>query len=118
MPVFVVEQATVYRANGRRYFSRSSAIRGYAKGRIREKHPCECEGADYESNYPGFDCGCHALREKVLPRFVRVIRKALRKQAVAKDGRGSLPEIDPHVTSAADPKPFTPKVTTTSGDQR
>jgi hypothetical protein len=86
MAVFEVEQATVYRANGRRFFSRTAAIRAYAKGRIREKHPCDCEGADYENGYPGYDCGCHARLDRVLPRFVRLIRKALRKQPAAVRG--------------------------------
>ena len=77
--VFVVEQAQVYRAGGRRYFSRAAAIRRYAKEKFFTKHPCECEAADYADNYPGYNCGSHDAWEKVRPRYLRWILAVLRK---------------------------------------
>lgn len=77
--VFTTEQATVFRAGGRRYLTRTAAIMGYAKARFRAKHPCECEGADYADGYPGFTCHVHDLRDKVLPRYVRLIRRCLKR---------------------------------------
>lgn len=80
MSVFTIETARVYRAgvSGRRYFSKTGAVLGYAKAKFRAKHPCECEAADYATNYPGFGCHVHDLRDKVLPRYVRVLRRRLR----------------------------------------
>lgn len=80
MSVFTVETATVYRAgvSGRRYLTRTAAIHGYAKAKFRTKHPCECEAPNYSDGYPGATCHVHDLRDKVLPRYVRVLRRALR----------------------------------------
>ena len=44
--VYVVETATIYRAGGRRFFSRDAAIRRFARVRFFAKHPCECEQED------------------------------------------------------------------------
>jgi len=76
--MFTVEQATVYRSAGRRYFSRRAATFAYARAKFRAKHPCECESADYASGYPGFNCHVHDLMDRVLPRYLRRIRKASR----------------------------------------
>lgn len=71
-----VEQATVYRAvGGRRYFTKAAALNGYAKAKFRRKHPCECESANYADGYPGFTCHVHDLRDKVLPRYLRLLRR-------------------------------------------
>jgi hypothetical protein len=77
--VFVAETTTVYRVPGhRRYLSKQAAIRAYAKGKIRAKRPCECENGSYEDGYSGYDCGCQAHIERVLPRYLRLIRRRLR----------------------------------------
>jgi len=83
MRIYEVETARVYRANGRRFLSRSSAIRAYAVGRFKAKHPCDCEAADYADGYPGYDCGVHQYRDRVLPRYVRFIRRQLGKHSQA-----------------------------------
>lgn len=81
--VYAVETARVYRAGGRRFFSRAAAIRRYAKEKFFAKHPCVCEQPEHDSGYPGFDCGEHDRWEKVKPRYVRVIRKALRRKVTS-----------------------------------
>jgi hypothetical protein len=75
--MFIVEQATVFRAGGRRWFTQKTAIKAYAAAKFRAKHPCECEQGDYASGDPGFNCGVHDLRERVLPRYLRVLNKRL-----------------------------------------
>jgi hypothetical protein len=79
-PVYKIETATVYRACGRRYFSRDAAIKHYARQRFFTKHPCECEREEYASGYPGYGyyCGHHEHWQKVMPRYLRIIRKQLR----------------------------------------
>ncbi len=72
----IVETATVYRARGgRRFFTKAAALRSYAAAKFRAKHPCECEDAVYEDGYPGFGCHVHDLRDKVLPRYLRVLKR-------------------------------------------
>ena len=75
-PAIVVEQATVYRAGGRRWFTRSAAEKAYAAAKFRAKHRCECEHPDYSSGYSGYTCGVHDLRDRVLPRYLRFLRRA------------------------------------------
>jgi hypothetical protein len=77
VPIFVTEQATVYRAGGRRWFTRQAAIKAYAGAKWRAKHPCECEHGDYASGYPGYTCQTHDARDAVMPRYLRVLRRAL-----------------------------------------
>lgn len=76
-PIYSIEQATVFRAGTRRFLTRSAAVKTYALRKIRGKHGCECEPADYP-NYSGHDCGCSVLREKVLPRYLRMLKRAER----------------------------------------
>jgi hypothetical protein len=83
--IFVVEQATVYRAGGRRWLTRKAAIKAYAAAKFRRKHPCECEQGDYASGYPGYTCPVHDARDRVLPRYVRVLRRHLELAASLED---------------------------------
>jgi hypothetical protein len=89
--VFTVESATVYRAgvSGRRYLSKTGALMGYAKAKFRAKHPCECEPSDYTDNYPGFNCGVHDLRDKVLPRYVRMLRRKIKSVTARRNASSS-----------------------------
>jgi hypothetical protein len=75
MSVVVIEQATVYRAGGRRWFTRRAAIKAYAHAKFKAKHPCECERGEYSSGYPGYECGAHDHREKVMPRYLRWLKR-------------------------------------------
>jgi len=75
--VFTTEMATVYRAGGRRWFSKSAAIKAYARAKFRAKHRCECENADYSTGYGGYTCGIHAVFDKVMPRYLRVLKRAV-----------------------------------------
>ena len=74
-PVFAVEQATVYRAGGRRWFTRKAAIKAYASAKFRTKHSCECEQGDYASGYPGYNCHVHDVWDRVMPRYLRLIER-------------------------------------------
>lgn len=76
--IFTEEQATVYRAGGRRWLTRKAAIKAYAAAKFRKKHPCECEQSDYASGYPGFTCHVHDVRDRVLPRYIRVLNRRTR----------------------------------------
>jgi hypothetical protein len=72
----VVETATVYRAvGGRRYLTRRGALNGYAKAKFRAKHRCECEPRDYADGYGGYECGIHALYDRVMPRYLRWLHR-------------------------------------------
>lgn len=77
--VFSVESATVFRAGGRRFFSKLAAIRAYARQKVNAKHRCDCEQGDYSSGYPGYDCGIHEGRDRLTARYVRFLRAKLRK---------------------------------------
>jgi hypothetical protein len=73
------EPATVYRAlGGRRYLTFAGALRGYAKAKFRAKHRCECESSDYETGYY-YNCHVHDLRDKVLPRYLRMLKRMVRR---------------------------------------
>lgn len=79
--VLSVETATVFRGGGRRYFTKKAALKSYANRRYRLKHPCECEQPDYGSGYPGYSCMACLAREKVMVRYLRMLKKAeLRKR--------------------------------------
>jgi hypothetical protein len=80
--VYAIEPATVYRAGGRRWFSRRAAIRAYARAKFRAKHPCECEQPDYSSGYGGFICPVHDGWARIEARYLRVIERGIR----ARDG--------------------------------
>lgn len=76
MAVVAVEQATVYRGWRRRYFTRAAALKDYANGKYRAKHPCECEAGDYETGYPGYMCDSCLARQKVIARYLRWLKHA------------------------------------------
>lgn len=66
------ETATVYRGGGRRYFSKSAAIRAEAMALIKAKHPTELP--EYENGhliYGGWHCTS-------LPRFHVLLRRMIR----------------------------------------
>ena len=67
------ESATVYRAGGRRWFTKRAALRAYARRKFKAKHRCECEQGDYGSGYPGYTCHVHAVWDKVMPRYLRFL---------------------------------------------
>lgn len=79
MAVVAAETATVYRGGSRRYFTKLAAIKGHAKAKFRQKHPCECEAMDYAAQYPGYNCHVHDLWERVGPRYVRFLRFVARR---------------------------------------
>jgi hypothetical protein len=81
--MITVEQATVYRGGGRRWFTKRAAVKAYAAAKFRTKHPCKCENPDYGSGYPGYVCHVHELRECVLPRYVRVLWRQAQKREQA-----------------------------------
>lgn len=90
MSIYTVERAEVYRAGGRRWLTPKAAIKAYAAAKFRAKHPCECEQGDYASGYGGFTCHVHDWRDRVMPRYLRVLKRAL-KEARTVDA------VDPHV---------------------
>lgn len=71
------EAATVYRAGGRRWFTRKAAMKAYANAKFRKKYRCECEQGDYSTGYGGYTCGIHAVYDKVMPRYLRVLKRHL-----------------------------------------
>lgn len=54
-----VEMAKVYKARGRRFFSKAAAYRNAAWEMIEEKYPCDCEPAEPEVGAPGVPCKTH-----------------------------------------------------------
>jgi hypothetical protein len=73
----IAEVATVYRGGGRRWFTHKAALKAYANAKFRAKHRCECEQGDYSSGYPGYTCGIHVVYDKVMPRYMRLLKKAI-----------------------------------------
>lgn len=51
------EPAVVFKAAGRRYFTRKAAINALARQTIRRR--CECESADWSAGDGGFTCNLH-----------------------------------------------------------
>lgn len=74
-----VETATVYRGGSRRFFTKQSALKNYAREKFRAKHRCECEEGDYASGYGGYTCHIHDIFDKVMPRYLRVLKRAIAK---------------------------------------
>jgi hypothetical protein len=78
----VVETAKVYRAGGRRWFTKRAACRALAKQIINER--CECEpddrwGDDSYDITPGITCWYHKDHdrlEKIIRRMARIIMHA------------------------------------------
>ena len=83
----VVETATVYRAAGRRYFRKASAVRALARALIRAH--CYCSPGDHVT--PGEVCHLHRYPHNggdlqrrcdvILPRLTRFIAWRLRRMA-------------------------------------
>ena len=78
----VVETAKVYKANGRRYFTKRAACRALAKQIINQRCGCETGDADYfpgkGSGYPGMTCWYHKDQErleKIITRMARIIMR-------------------------------------------
>lgn len=73
--------ATVYHANGRRFFTLAGAYVGIAREMIAKKYPCDCSGFDVEDHSP---CLRHADPEatrKLTKRLARWMRWVDRKRA-------------------------------------
>lgn len=71
-----IETATVYRAAGRRFFTKDAAIHALAKQKYKQKHPCECSGVDEDY------CGLHPGEpnaDKAIRRLTKIYKKAARK---------------------------------------
>jgi hypothetical protein len=67
-----VQNATVFKAHGRRFFTKEAALNRCFWFRVREKYPCECE---YET---GYNCGVHKGNErfdKLHKRFLKIWRR-------------------------------------------
>jgi hypothetical protein len=80
--MIVREQATVYRAAGRRFFSLRSATMAQARAVIRKR--CQCEPAEYDAvgmTYRGYACKYHADErgDRILKRLARRFLKNARK---------------------------------------
>lgn len=71
--MIAVENATVFRGGGRRWFTRRAAGRAEAKARIKER--CECEEGDMDMGgvYPGYTCEYHT--EANLPRTAEIVNR-------------------------------------------
>lgn len=72
-PRLHVETATVYRAAGRRYFTKKAAIHRLALKRVKDKHHCECEPD------VGYTCGVHDgdWFNRVVARYERILKRVL-----------------------------------------
>lgn len=82
-PIYTVETATVYRAGGRRWFTQDAALKAYARAQFRAKHTCECEQSDYADGYGGYTCGVHDVYSRVMPRYLRQLKRRLGKHSQA-----------------------------------
>lgn len=72
-----VVQATVYKAGGRRWFTKKAALRAEAKQIYRKRYPCECDGPVHEEGYPGYGCPHHGEhQEKFVRRVARLLKEA------------------------------------------
>lgn len=77
-----VENAQVYKANGRRFFTKKAACRALAKQIINER--CDCEpdtrwGDESCDITPGITCWYHKdpdRLEKIIRRLARIIKRA------------------------------------------
>ena len=80
MPV-IVETATVYRGAGRRYFTKTAALRSFAKAAMRKR--CECDEDDPSIGYGGYQCKYHngdGVAHKIIDRFCGIYRNAIQKE--------------------------------------
>lgn len=76
------EPAVVFKAAGRRYFTRKAAINALARQTIRRR--CECERADWLTNDAGFTCDLHRDRTryaKIKRRLAGLIARRLATEA-------------------------------------
>ena len=77
----IIETATVYRAGGRRYFTKRAACTALARTKLKER--CECDYCDHDE-LPGspredLPCSLHAYprHEKIMRRLTRIYMKAM-----------------------------------------
>lgn len=84
-----IERATVYRGGGRRWLTIAAAVRADCHRRLRERGSngsrprwkCECEAADTESGYSGYQCGVHERAIVVVTRHLRIYGRRIRREA-------------------------------------
>lgn len=72
-----VEQATVYRGGGRRFFTKRAAANNAARQTIKSR--CGCDDDDHGIGYPGVTCPLHEPERyhKILRRLARLHLKGL-----------------------------------------
>lgn len=78
MPV-TTEQATVYRAGGRRYFTKRAAVNALVRAKLKEK--CACDYVDHEDyGREDLPCSLHASprHETIVRRLTRVYMNAMK----------------------------------------
>ena len=80
MSQVTVEPATVYRAAGRRWFTKEAALKRAAHAMIRRKYPCECEEPEWDA-YGGYHCGRHPGNDE----YDRLRHRLIRKLAIQLD---------------------------------
>lgn len=84
-PIFTIEQATVYRAAGRRFFTRKSAIKAYASERLKERlGRCDCEH-DGPDGYWNICQGHSTHGQKLRQRYIRWMLRLTRKRRTGGD---------------------------------
>ena len=82
----IKETAIIYRANGRRYFSKRSACIAMAREKIKSR--CECDKDDWSNDIltPGYACHYHRNAD----RFAKMIRRLAR--IYSKSSGANVPE--------------------------
>lgn len=80
------ETARVWRAAGRRWFTKQSAERAEAKAWMFAKRPCDCSPPEPEYGDGGVACHVHDLDQAKFKRIVRRVVLRLRRAAEAEGG--------------------------------
>lgn len=70
----IEETARVWRAAGRRWFTKQAAERAEAKAWVFTKRPCDCSSPEPEYGDGGYTCHLHGLDRD---RFKRIIRRVV-----------------------------------------
>jgi hypothetical protein len=77
-----IEQATVYRGGGRRWFTKAAAIKAEAKAYLFKKHGCTCEKhSDPDNGYYPETCYLHAMDTDRFKKYVRRVARMLVKES-------------------------------------
>jgi len=95
-----IETATVYRAAGRRFLTKSSAYKAEAWAMIKKKYPCECNpGMQDEWGHcisPPDICWRHSQNEKFLEIHSRLVKRLRRRDENKRNSFKELQEPSKH----------------------